>query len=407
MPNFRYVAIDGQGQLQRGSMQAAEQSTVIEWLQKQGLIPMQAEPAPEAGFWVDFSWAKLTTKQGLSRQDLTNVTRELATMLSAGQDLDRALRFLVDTASHERVRTIMGQVREKVRSGSALATALAQQPDSFPRLYVGLVRAGEAGASLTQTLGQLADLLERERSLNATLRSAMIYPGMLLVAVIGSITLLLTQVLPQFVPLFEQNGAQLPTATQFMISFGAMVSSLGPWFLLVLLVAFLVGRNALKSPPMRLAADRLMLRLPIVGNLLRETIAARFTRTLGALLSNGVSLISALAIVKDTLGNMAAMAAVENATESAKSGTGLARPLKNSGIFPARTIHLIFLGEETAQLANISLRAAEIHEEHVRIMVQRLVSLLVPVITITMGIAVASIIGSLLLAMLSLNDLAG
>ncbi len=294
-----------------------------------------------------------------------------------------------------------------MRDGASLATVLGRFPASFSRLYVGLVRAGEAGGALAATLDRLATLLERERSLQATVTSALVYPALLLVASIGAIVLLLTQVLPQFVPLFEQNGAVLPTPTRLLIGFGNAVSAYGLYALMAFIALVLLARQALRQPTVKLRADRFLLRLPVIGRLTREVVAARFTRTLGTLVINGMPLIGALDIVRDVIGNLAAVGAVQAATESAKGGAGLARPLGQNGIFPLRTTYLLRLGEETAQLGPMALRAAEIHEENTRLGVQRLVALLVPVIIVVMGAAVAGIVASLLLAMLSLNDLAG
>ena len=291
-------------------------------------------------------------------------------------------------------------------SGSSLAAALAAEPRSFSRLYIGLVRAGEAGGTLPATLDRLAGLLERERSLSANLRSAMIYPALLIVAAIGSIVLLLDYVLPQFTPIFEQAGAQLPAATRALMTVGSLVGAATPWLLVAILAGVLIARQLLTRPAYRLRADRWLLHLPIVGGLLRETLAARLTRTLGSLLQNGVPLISALGIAKDALGNTAAAAAVEAAAAGAKGGGGLARPLAAAGLFPARTIHLLQLGEEAAQLSSMALKAADIHDEQARLIMQRLVALAVPMITIAMGLAVAGIVSALLTAMLSLNDLA-
>jgi general secretion pathway protein F len=187
---------------------------------------------------------------------------------------------------------------------------------------------------------------------------------------------------------------------------GGTLGTIGPYLLLLLLAAGIIGRRALASPALRLEADRLLLRLPVIGKLMRETLAARLTRTLGTLLQNGMPLIAALGIAKEALGNLAAAEAVDAAAAQAKSGRGLAAPLGGAGVFPARTIHLLQLGEEAAQLAAMALKAAEIHEEQARLMVQRMVALAVPIITIGMGLAVAGIIGALLSAMLSLNDLA-
>ena len=407
MANYRFTAITPTGETVRGTTVAGTEAEAVAWIRRQGNIPMRAEVAGggmlEAG--LRFEVGRLR-RSGLRRQEVTNLTRELSVMLGAGQDLDRAMRFLVETAPGPRVRGVLDGLRAAVRDGSTLHAALGRYPDSFPRLYVGLVRAAEAGGDLSATLERLATLMERERALVTTLQSAMIYPTMLALAAIGSIVLLLTKVLPQFVPLFEQNGAALPRSTQMLITAGSILSNDGLFLLLGLALAAILVRQAMRRERARLWIDRTLLRLPTVGLLMREVLAARFTRTLGTLLGNGVPLIGAMGIVRDVIGNLAVLGAIDRAIESAKGGAGLSRTLDAAGIFPARAIHLLRLGEETAQLGPMALRAAEIHEEQVRVRVQRLVALLVPVITVVMGAAVAGIVSSLLLAMLSLNDLA-
>jgi len=213
-------------------------------------------------------------------------------------------------------------------------------------------------------------------------------------------------VLPQFAPMFEQAGVELPLLTRVLMTVGQVVSAVTPWLLLCVLAAVAIVPRALAAPATRLRWDRLVLRLPIVGGLLRETLAARMTRTLGTLLQNGMPLVPALAVARDALGNAAAAAAIDAASLEVKAGRGLARPLDAAGLFPARTIHLLQLGEETAQLGAMSLKAADIHDEQARLSVQRIVALAIPIITITMGLSVAGIVGSLITAMLSLNDLA-
>ena len=293
-----------------------------------------------------------------------------------------------------------------LRDGAALATALAREPRSFPKLYIGLIRAGEAGGQLPATLERLTVLLERQASLNATVQAAMIYPAILVVAAVGSIILLLTQVLPQFLPLFAQNGVQLPGSTAFLLAIGNAVSSYGLLLLAVLLLAGFAARTALRRNRPRLAAERLLLRLPVAGGLLRDVLAARFARTLGMLLVNGVPLLAALGIAADVLGNILAAGAVAAAADGVKAGKSLAKCLEESAVFSSRLTQLLRLGEETAQLGPMALRAADLHEERTRLGAQRVVALLVPAITVVMGAAVAGIVSSLMLAMLSLNDVA-
>jgi general secretion pathway protein F len=405
LPAFRYTAIDPAGAMTKGEMEAADSAAVITWLQRQGSIPIRAEPAGH-GRLREILTRDVGRTAALSRGDVTNLIRELSIMLGAGQDLDRALRFMIEMAPGRRLVVVLEQIRNAVRDGSSLADAIAAQPRSFPRLFVGLIRAGEAGGTLAATLDRLALLLERQRSLASTVRSAMVYPALLMAAAIGSIVLLLTEVLPQFVPLFAQNGVALPRPTQILIGLGAAVSDYGVYILVLLAAGLLLARSALRRPGPRRAADRMLLRLPVLGRLFREVVAAQFTRTLGTLLVNGVPLVAALGIVRDAVGNTEAAAAIEAAALRARGGAGLAGPLGEMRVMPARTIHLMRLGEETAQLGAMALTAAEIHEEQTRLTVQRLVALIVPAITIVMGAAIAGIVVSLLLAMLSLNDLA-
>jgi general secretion pathway protein F len=248
--------------------------------------------------------------------------------------------------------------------------------------------------------------LERSRRLNATIQAAMIYPAILVVAATGAIVLLLTQVLPQFVPLFAQNGVALPAATAALLGIGNALSRYGLFGITLLLAAGLGIANFLRRPAPRRAAERALLALPVIGPLLRDVIAARFARTMGMLLDNGVGLLAALAITRDVMGHALAEDTVAAAALSAKNGGGLAPALAVSPVFPSRLVHLLRLGEETAQLGPMALRAADMHEERTRLAVQRLMAMLVPAITIIMGAAVAGIVSSLLLAMLSLNDIA-
>ncbi len=404
MTTFRYMAIGPDGDIQRGLMEAASEAEVVERLRRQGATPMRADPARRG--WLLTKVTQAGLGRGLRSQEVADLIRELAIMLGAGQDLDRALRYMQENAPNRRVNAVVTSLRDAVRDGSPLSAAVARDVSSFSRLHVGLIRAGEAGGNLAPTLARMADLLDRQRSLRATITSALIYPALLLVAAIGSVTFLLVEVLPQFAPLFEENNATLPASTRLLIDLGDFVASAGPWLLLGGLSLFLAAGISLRRPSPRLAADRALLRLPVVGNLIREILAARFTRVLGTLLVNGVALITALDVVRAALGNTAAVAAVERATTSARGGAGLAQSLADSGIFPPRTIHLLRLGEENAQLGAMAIRAADIHEERTRLAMQRLVVLLVPAITIAMGIAVAFIVASLMTAMLSLNDLA-
>jgi general secretion pathway protein F len=401
MPSFHYEAIAPGGTLSHGVIEAADVAGVVAQLRRRGCIPMHTELATSSRF----AAFDMERRRRLRRREVADFSRELAVMLNAGQDLDRGLRFLIETAGRPRVAAVLGELRDAVRDGSAFAAALAQQPASFSRLYVGLVRAGEAGGALAATLERLATLLERERALSDTVISALVYPGVLMLAATGSLVLLLTQVLPQFAALFADSGTELPMSTQLMIKAGDWLGAWGAPVLGMLSAMTVLVRHVLRQPGPRLAFDRLLLWLPVVGSLQREILAARLTRTLGTLLLNGMPLVAALDIIREVLSNSAAVLALEAAAKRTRGGAGLARPLAASGIFPPRTIHLLQLGEETAQLGTLALRAADIHDERTRLAVTRLVALLTPAITIAMGAFVAAILGSLLQVMLGLNDL--
>jgi general secretion pathway protein F len=405
MTTFRYTAIGTGGERLAGLMEAATEAEVIARLQRQGSMPLRAELADKGAPLTGWLRIDLGARRGLRKQDVADLIRELATMLSAGQDLDRALRYMQETAP-ARVRPTVTGLRDIVRDGSPLSVAMSRYPGSFPPMHVGLVRAGEAGGNLGPTLARIADLLDRQRALASTVTSALIYPAVLLVAMIGAIILLLTQVLPQFVPMFEQSGAPLPASTQFLIAAGDFVQQDGLFLLLAIVALAVAARVLLQQNAVRLAVDRILLRLPMIGSLTKEVLAARFTRVLGTLLLNGVALIGALAIVRDAMGNRVARLAVERASLTARGGGSLTVELQAADVFPPRTVHLLRLGEETAQLAAMALRAADIHEEKTRLATQRLTALLVPALTILMGLAVGGIVASLMSAMLSLNNLA-
>jgi general secretion pathway protein F len=406
MPSFRYLAIDPGGQLRRGVMDAPDAMFVIDRLQRDGNIPMRADPAGFRNGLHALLTSDVFARRGLSRDEMALVLREMATMLAAGLEVDRALRFVVDTAPNSRVKRAMEHVRGRVRGGGALHVAMAEPPANFPRLQAGLIRAGEMGGTLPDALARLADMMDRERALARTVTSAMIYPAILFCAMLGSVALLVGYVLPQFAPLFHDSGVKMPTATRLLMQLGDFVGADWAYLIIGFLLAGLAITRLVRVPVVRQTIDVALLRLPILGSLLRENNAARFCRTIGTLLGNGVPLVSALVIVQQTFVNRAVVNAIEGAIAVAKAGGGLSAALADGNVLPARAIHLIRLGEETAQLAPLALKAADIHEDRTRQTVERLVSLLVPLVTILMGGLVASIIGSLLMAMLSLNDLA-
>lgn len=406
MPLFRYTGVDMAGKRLNGTIEAVNAYAVADYLHGRHCILLRAHEVGTSGGLAALLHVELGTERKLSKPAVTQFTRDLAVMLDAGQDMDRALRFLVETSDSKAKHRIMQSLRDQVRGGKSVAASLAEHPESFSRLYVSLVRAGEAGGQLADSLSHLADLLEREAKLSATVQSALIYPALLTVASVGTIVLLLTYVVPQFTPIFAQAGVALPVQTRILIGLGDLMRSYGLLILALLLMLGLLAGRLLQRENARLAAEALSLRIPVVGSLIRATQAARLTRAIGTLLKNGVGLVPALGIGQGTLTSHIAGRAVADALNKVKEGNRLAPALAAHAFFPLQTIHMLQVGEETGRLGEMALKVSDIHDNQVQQTVQRLVALMVPVITIIMGIVVAFIVGSLLVAMLSLNELA-
>ncbi len=405
MPVYRYRAVSVSGEVVEGEMAAGSQSAVIGRLQDLGHLPVRAE---EVSGVAGRGWLsrELFSRGRVAAGDLALLTRELATLLGAGLPLERSLAMLAGVTEKEGVRRIVGEVRERVRGGASLADALAAHPRAFPPYYVSMVRAGESGGALDVVLERLADYLEKSRRLSESVKSALIYPAILVVMAGVSLVLLLTVVVPEFKPLFEDAAAATPLAMRVLIAVGEAFQRY--WWLGVLALAgvFLLARGQLANPAYRARWDGLVLRIPVVGELVTKIEIARLSRTLGTLLRNGVPVLGALSIVKGTLGNSVVAAAVEDLGARVKEGEGLARSLGETGVFPDLPVQMVQIGEETGELEDMLVRVADIYDQEVQRTTQRMLSLLVPTLTIGLGALIALIIGSVIVAILSVNSLA-
>ncbi len=411
MRRFRYRAVAASGELVHGEMDAASQATVVERLRGQGHLPLAAdEVAAGAG-----RARRLTLAQRLrqpilgsarvTRRDVAIMTRELATLLEAGLTLDQSLKLLIELAAGETLEGLLADLLERIQGGSSLADALGQHGELFPRVYVSMVRAGETGGALREVLSRLARYLDEAEALREQVKSALIYPALLLILAAVSIVILLTVVLPQFTPLFENAGARLPWLTRAVIAVGDGVQHY--WWLLLAggLGAIWVARRQLRRPARRAQVDRWLLRLPLLGELLAKIDTARFARALGTLLANGVPPLTALALVQDALTNAALRQALADAATVMKDGGGLAAPLGRTGVFPRLAVHLLGVGEESGRLDPMLLKIAEVFDRDVRSTIERLMALLVPALTIALGAIIGVIITSVLMAILSAYDL--
>ncbi len=411
MGRFRYRAVAASGELVEGEMDAASQATVIERLRGKGHLPLAADEVVAASGrrrrMTIMQWLRqpVLGQTRVSRRDVAMMTRELATLLEAGLTLDQSLTLLIELAAGEPLETLLADLLERIQGGSSLANALAQHQKLFPRVYVSMVRAGETGGALREVLGRLARYLDEAEALREQVKSALVYPVLLLILAAVSIVILLTVVLPQFTPLFENAGAQLPWLTRAVMAVGDSVQRY--WWIMLLagLGAVWVARRQLRRPARRAQVDRWLLRLPLLGDLLAKIDTARFARALGTLLANGVPPLTALAIVQDALANATLRRALADAATAMKDGGGLAAPLGRSGVFPRLAVHLLGVGEESGQLDPMLLKIAEVFDRDVRSTIERLMALLVPVLTIALGAIVAVIITSVLMAIFSAYDL--
>lgn len=405
MPRYRYEAVDASGEVLRDEMEAPSQEVVIAQLRDGGLLPLSVAEA-KGGFLRSALGQPLFSKRrALSRKAVTLITQQLASLLSAGMPLDRALTILISVSEDEHTKPLLERVQEKVRGGSTLADALEAQ-GVFSRFYLNMVRAGEAGGALETVLKRLTEFLERSQALRETVTSALIYPIILLSVAALSVIILLTFVVPQFQRLFADAGKALPLATQIVIAVGDGFRHYWWVGLIVIGLIVTVARQRLSQPENRLRWDRRLLRIPLLGDLIAKVETARLSRTLGTLLGNGVSLLNALTIVRETLSNRVLANALGEVSEHTKTGRGLAEPLLETGNFPKLAVQMIRVGEETGQLQEMLLQVADTYDNEVQTAVKRLLTLLEPALILGLGVIIAGIIMSILVAILSLNELA-
>lgn len=405
MPQFRYIAVAASAERVEGRMEAADKTTVVHRLHASGHVPIRIDEVG-LGALAGLDLAELLGVRRVSARSLALITGQLATLLRAGLALDEAMVILEELVDGAGEKQCLRRLLERVRSGASLADAMAAQSGVFPDFYVSMVRAGEAGASLEAVLGRLAEFLERAEASKAHIKSALIYPVIVALVCCVSIGILFAFVVPRFRPLFEQAGAALPPSARALLAVADFLQSF--WWLCLLvpaLAAFLLYRQ-FKNPASRQRWERLLLRAPLVGPLIRKTEVARFGRTLGTLLKNGVSLLSALALTRETCRNRVFVDALAGVIEQVKTGKGLAEPLAQSKVFPRLAVHLVRVGEEGGRQEEMLLKLADIFETETTRSIDRLLVLLGPALTIVLGTIVASVIGTILTAVLSVYDLA-
>jgi len=407
MPKYAYKALNKDGKEVFGILDADTQALAINDVRSLGLYPThvrEARKSDERRARRDKGGLSELYFGGVKTKQIVLMTRQLATLIDAGLPLLRSLNVLVSQLKPCKLRDILREISSDVQSGSTFSEGLAKHPKIFDRLFVNMVRAGEVGGMLETVLNRLAIFMERRQALKRKVRGALIYPIAVIVIAAGIVGFLLTYVVPVFADIFNDFGGTLPAPTQFLIKCGDFFQYRW-WLLLVIINSTIISIKLLgKSALVKRVMDRVVLKLPLVGDLVTKVAVARFARTLGTLITSGVPILQALKITKETIGNEVVQNAVQKVHDSIKEGDTIAAPLDASKVFPSMVVNMIDVGEETGSLDAMLMKVADIYDAEVEAAVEAMLSLLEPVIIIVLGGIIGFIVVSLYLPIFSLGD---
>jgi general secretion pathway protein F len=406
MATYQYRALSKAGALVTGEADLPSLASLRQHVQAQGCLLLSADCAGFSG-GLGFLGKDLFAGRGMGAKDFDLLMQQLAALMAAGLTVERALDVALAITANDRVKTALRGLLAAVRGGRGLADAMAGAGPPFDASLVAMVRAGEEGGALGVVLTRLSESLTRQRALAEQLRSALIYPVTLVVLSILSLAILITAVLPAFRPMFEMAGQDLPLAAGILLAVGDVVGAYWWMALVGVGAAVLIVAQLLRAAGSRARLHRLLLALPVAGAIAANVETARFSRTLATLLMNGVPLLKALGIARETIRNAAYAGVIEHAERELKQGRTFAEPLEAAPLVPPLLAHMVRVGEETGQLHDMLSKVADLFEREVKTSTDRLVAMLVPVVTIVMGIVIAGIITTILTTMLSVNDLAG
>jgi len=394
LPVFEYVGKTLSGSEVSGEIAARSQEEVRRILRRKRVLVTEARAKPRE--------IHLHIRRGVKSTEISRMARQFATMIEAGLPLVQSLEILSDQATSPALKDALSNVRERVQSGSTLAEALGKHPKIFDELFVNMVEAGEVGGALDTILLRLATYREKVDALRRKIKGAMYYPAVISVVAAGATLFLITFIVPVFAKLFEGFGAELPLPTKLVMAISGIIRSnilLG----IVILVGLGIGyRYLAKTPSGRLAIDRFKLKIPIMGNLLRKSIIARFSRTLGTLLNSGVPILDALEITAKTAGNKVIYNAIRRAVTAIAQGDTIAQPLQDTGVFPPMVVQMISVGEKTGGLDEMLEKVADFYEDEVDAAVDALTSIIEPVVIVVMGAVIGFVLISMYLPMFDL-----
>ena len=420
MAKFQYVAVDSKGKERKGNIEAGNEQEATNKLKNDGLFPtniaeigdkktQKAAPQQQSkGARTGFSALFAPT---IPKKDLTATTRQLATLLDAGLPLVRALRTLQrqSKGSKPALFTVLGELAEAVEGGSTFSEALSIHPKSFNKLYINMIRAGEASGAMEVVLNRLAEFMEKASKIAGKVKSAMIYPIAVLTISLSITAGLMIFIIPKFSKMFKEMlpGEDLPGITNFVIGCSNILKNYAIQCFIGLLIAFAIFKLILKTKWGRYGFDYLMLKMPPINGLVVRNVSARFCRTLGTLLASGVAILQALQIVRDTAGNEVVAKAIQNVHDAVKEGEGMTGPLEKSKVFPLMLCSMIEVGEETGSLPDMLNRVAGIYEEEVDRAVEGMTSLIEPMMIMFLAVVVGGIVVSLFAPMVKMMDKLG
>jgi len=404
MPTYNYRASTMEGKTIEGVMDASDDGVVSLKLQEMGLLPVRIGSASRKTVLsreIEWPWKRKKVRH----KDLLIFTQELHTLVHAGFPLDRSLAVLSQLAESPAMSEVIQDVLKEVKGGKSFSEALAKYPSVFPKVYLNMVKAGEAGGVLDEILGRLTTYLLTSDELRSYVIGALIYPVLLSAVAVTSVTILTLFVIPRFASIFKDMGVPLPLPMAILKGVSSFLS--GYWWL-VLIMLFIAGyyfKRFRESDEGRLKWDRWLLRIPLVGAVQRKIEVARFSRSLGTLLHGGVPLLQGMTIVREILGNQSIAAAIEPIRNGIKKGEGIAQPMKQSGVFPPLAMHLIEVGEESGKLDTMLIQVADVYDVEVRNSIKNLIAFFEPALILLMGIVIGTIVVSMLMAIFSINDI--
>jgi len=387
MPTFTYSARSATGAIQTGEIELPSRDEVNRYLARQRLIPIKVAEKKKQ--------LELSFGSGIKTRDIVIFTRQFATMINSGLPLVQSLDILAKQSENKALRKTVEAVLYDVEAGNTLADALRKHPKVFTDLYVNMVAAGEAGGILDVILLRLATFLEKNDALARKIKGAMVYPVVILCVAVVAVAVLLIKVIPTFQNMFESAGVPLPAPTRFVIFLSGVLQNYWWAAILAVVAGIFVLRQYYKTSNGQLTIDRILLRLPIFGDLLRKTAVARFTRTLGTLVASGVSILDGLEITARTAGNRVIHDAVMSSRASIAGGETIAEPLKQSGVFPPMVVQMINVGEQTGGLDEMLGKIADFYDEEVDAAVAALLSAMEPLMIVFLGV----IVGGMIVAM--------